>query len=232
MNGSEVIEALKKKFREDTDKALKPKIGISGQSIQDWKNRPNIPPLQVAGLVHKASLAGARNSETNPIQPVVEFFQIQKRRSPYKAKYQIFDEIVANKENKYLKGLKTKLDSNYGVYLFFDSRGQAIYAGRARKQTLWKEVNLAFNRARGEVQKIKRVIHPKRSQEYKTSDEKARQIVGQAVSLHELAHYLSAYAVRDGLIDKVEAMLVRSFANDLLNIRMENFVKRHKPKSA
>jgi hypothetical protein len=118
------------------------------------------------------------------------------------------------------------------VYLFFDSRGQAIYAGRARKQTLWKEVNLAFNRARGEVQKIKRVIHPKRSQEYKTSDEKARQIVGQAVSLHELAHYLSAYAVRDGLIDKVEAMLVRSFANDLLNIRMENFVKRHKPKSA
>ena len=36
-----------------------------------------------------------------------------------------------------------------------------------------------------------------------------------------MASYFSAYKVDDGMIGDVEALLVRSFANDLLNIRME-----------
>jgi len=35
--------------------------------------------------------------------------------------------------------------------------------------------------------------------------------------------YMSAYHVPDGLIGKFEALIVRSFANDLLNVKMENF---------
>jgi hypothetical protein len=43
------------------------------------------------------------------------------------------------------------------------------------------------------------------------------------VPLHELAIYFSAYQVDDEMVDKLEALLVRSFANDLLNVRMEKF---------
>ncbi len=98
----------------------------------------------------------------------------------------------------------------------------------ARKQSLWDEMNLAFNRERGELQKIKRVRHPLRNQPYKTSNEKARQISDYVVPLHELSAYFSAYEVTDKMINEVEAMLVRSFANDLLNKRMEKFGQQKK----
>jgi hypothetical protein len=114
--------------------------------------------------------------------------------------------------------------------VFFDSRGQAIYTGKARRQNLWKEMNLAFNRNRGEIQKIKRVHHPTRKQSYRTSDEKARQIRDSFVPLHELARYFSAYQIADTMINELEAMLVRSFANDLLNQRMERFGQQKKKK--
>ena len=129
----------------------------------------------------------------------------------------------ANGQHPYRSGLKAELSKYHGVYVFFDSRGQAIYAGKARRQKLWKEINLAFNRDRGEVQKIRRVAHPTRRQAYQTSAARPRQIVEEDVALHELAAYFSAYQVPDAMINAVEAMLVRSFANDLLNIKMEKF---------
>jgi hypothetical protein len=75
------------------------------------------------------------------------------------------------------------------------------------------------------VQKIKRVNHPQRRQAYRTSDQQARQITDNLVSLHDIAAYFSAYQVVDGMIDDLESLLVRSFANDLLNIRMERFTR-------
>jgi len=86
----------------------------------------------------------------------------------------------------------------------------------------------AFNRKRGELQTIKRVRHPKTKVTYRTSDEKARQIHDYEVPLHELAAYFSAYEVTDGMIPEVESLLVRSFANDLLNKRMEKFSQQKK----
>jgi hypothetical protein len=50
-----------------------------------------------------------------------------------------------------------------------------------------------------------------------------RQIRLRAVPLHDLAAYLSAYRVVDGLIGELESLLIRAFANDLLNVRMEKF---------
>jgi hypothetical protein len=126
-------------------------------------------------------------------------------------------------KHEYLYGLRRELEGCHGVYIFFDSRGRGIYTGKARRQSLWKEMNDAFNRERGDLQKIKRVSHPLRNQAYTTSNEKSRQITDHFVPLYELASYFSAYEVTDGMINEVEAMLVRSFANDLLNKRMERF---------
>jgi hypothetical protein len=135
-------------------------------------------------------------------------------------------------DHPYRAGLKDELLEHHGVYVFFDSRGQAIYTGKARRLSLWKEINSAYNRQRGDVQRIKRVNHPTRRQEYRTSEEKARQIRDIAVPLHEIASYFSAYHVADSMINDLEALLVRSFANDLLNVRMERFVRPQPKKKA
>lgn len=230
MKGGEVIAALKKKFRVTTDIGLSQVSGLSVPAIKDWKNRPKVTPRQVAGLTHAASRTGALRFQANVLRPLVEFFPIEKCTSRHDAAWELFTtKDEKNSEHPYRQGLREELEIKHGVYLFFDSRGQAIYAGKARKQVLWKEMNLAFNRDRGDIQGIRRVSHPERKQEYKTSEEKQRQIVRYTVSLQELAYYFSAYEVTDALIEDVEALLVRSFANDLLNVRMEKFSKHRRP---
>jgi hypothetical protein len=82
-------------------------------------------------------------------------------------------------------------------------------------------MNLAFNRDRGEVQSIKRVQHPSSRVPYKDAEDGKRKIKKQQIPLHEIASYMSAYEVADDLIGKLEALIVRTFANDLLNVRME-----------
>jgi hypothetical protein len=221
MKGGDVIAALKKKLRIKTDNRLAARLGMSQPSIQQWKRRSQVTPRQLGELVYRTGHAGAKSSQMNAIRPLVEFFPIEKQKTSQGATYQIFD----SKGLLYKSGLKKELDQYSGVYIFFDSRGQAIYAGKARKQKLWREINLAFNRDRGRVQKIKRVRHPTRQQEYRTSDEKSRQIGDHIVPLHEIASYFSAYRVSDGMIDDLEALLVRSFANNLLNIKMEPFAR-------
>jgi hypothetical protein len=228
MKGSEVISELKKKFRVSTDKALAEVLGLSVPAIQNWKKRPKCTLRQFAGLVHSASKAGAVRFRTNAVRPLVEFFEISECHSKRGAGRELFGvQDGSGKSHPFLIGLKEELSSSHGVYLFFDSRGQAIYAGKARKQSLWKEMNLAFNRKRGGLQTIKRVRHPERKVGYRTSDEKARQIVDQQVPLSDLAAYFSAYEVADEMIEDVEALLVRAFANNLLNKKMEKF-ERHR----
>ena len=82
----------------------------------------------------------------------------------------------------------------------------------------------AINRDR-DVQKVKRVNHPVRRVRFRTSDEYNRQIVQKKMKLHELAYYMSAYEVPTHIISVFEAMLIRSFANDILNVRTETFGK-------
>ena len=135
----------------------------------------------------------------------------------------MFSIEVDGAEHRYRAGLKESLDNNNGVYVFYDSRGHAIYAGKAVGQSLWKEMNLAFNRERGDLQMIRRVAHPTRNEEYRPAGEVDRQIRDETVLLSELAEYFSAYRVTDGFIGEVESLLVRAFANDLLNKRMEKF---------
>lgn len=232
MKGKEVVQELKKKFRVHSDAALGEVLGLSIPAIQNWKKRPRCTLRQVAGLVHAASRSGAVRFRKNAVRPLVEFFEIWPCDSRHGAKYELFDtRDEKGKHHPYFLGLKQELDAHHGVYIFFDSRGQAIYAGKARKQSLWKEMNLALNRERGEVQTIKRVRHPNRRVEYRTSDEKARQIVDQQVRLWDLAIYFSAYEVAEEMIDDVEALLVRSFANNLLNKRMERFARHRRPRS-
>lgn len=230
MDGKSVIADLKKKFELNTDRQLADFLGITTQRIQLWKNRESITARQLSGLIAASIRASEKRTELGAIRPLVEFFELDKCESKHGAKYELFGVKNGGKDHPYLTGLRDELDSHHGVYVFFDSRGHSIYAGKARKTSLWKEMTSAFNRDRGEVQKIKRVYHPSGQKVYKTSEEKNRKIISQAVALHEMATYFSAYKVADGMVDEVEAMLVRGFANDLLNIRMEQFGSQRAPK--
>lgn len=223
LKGSELIDDLMGRFGTDVLQQLGRTIGVSNQAIQNYRKRRAVTVRQVVGLARTAFLSGQQGLRKTAIRPIVEFFPLRKAPSLHKAKFDLFStKDEKGKVHPYLDGLRTELNAHNGVYIFFDSRGQAIYVGRARLQTLWKEMLSAFNRAR-EVQKIRRVRHPSRKVAYKTSDEKSRQIRERSVPLHELAGYFSAYHVDLGLIDEIESMLVRSFANDVLNMRMERF---------
>jgi len=114
---------------------------------------------------------------------------------------------------------------------FYDTRGKALYAGQTKKQNLWKEMNLAFNRDRS-AQVMTLVKHPTNDVPFKAANEKVRQPKDVNLRLHDLAAYFSAYEVTDAMVDDLEALLVRVFPNDLLNFKMEKFGKEAKKAAA
>jgi hypothetical protein len=159
------------------------------------------------------------------VRPIVEFFPVDAVESKRGARWELFtDRYEDETTHRYSEGVKQELQRARGIYMFYDSRGRALYAGKAVEQSLWAEMNAVFNRSRDEVQRIKLVSHPYRNVAYKSSKERVRRIVDQSVKLHDLAAYVSAYEVSPPeMIGMFEALIIRAFANDLLNKRMESF---------
>jgi hypothetical protein len=230
VKGKDVIQVVKNELGVNRDTELASRLGVSPAAITYWNNRPNLTTTQFARLFRKASKAASKELYVTAIRPIVEFYKIQICKSGQRAQNEVFS-IHDNKGiNPFKEGLKNDLVKSHGIYVFFDSRGKAIYAGKARQLRLWTEINKAFNRPRGRVQKIKRIYYPESRVAYKTVERKPRQIKNIEVPIYELAAYFSAYYVVDGMIDELEALLVRSFANDLINIKMERFKQQRKRK--
>jgi hypothetical protein len=229
MDGKTLIEYLKKRLKAKSYTDLASLLGVKYAAILRWKKRrkSQITSRMMGGLISTARLSAFKESQRKTIRPIVEFFGINKEL--LKKSHVLFSFKDSNgTDHPYRSGLKDELEGAKGVYVFFDSRGQAIYVGKAIKQSLWREMNFAFNRKRESVQKIKRVKHPETRVQYKTSGEKSRQIIESAVPLHEIAYYFSAYEVEIGMIDELESLLIRSFANDLLNVQMGRFGQQRK----
>ncbi|MES2242560.1 MAG: hypothetical protein V4639_06780 [Pseudomonadota bacterium] len=217
----ELIEALGKKLGTTSQAELAAVLGVTVGTLINWKNRDeDLSALQVASALAKSQSAAVQKAQFETIQPIVEFYRIEKCLTKRESRWQVFD---SSKDSiLYAQGLRAALDDSYGIYIFYDSRGHALYVGKAREQTIWKEMNLAFNRKR-DVQTIALVHHPERNQEFKPGYEKLRQPKDTQLELFDLACYFSAYDVDEGMIDDLEALMVRGFANNLLNVRMETF---------
>jgi hypothetical protein len=228
VNSQEFIEGIRRKVIDErgkngTDAQLAEHLGITLQALYNWRNRDEITVRQMVGLLVKFEKKAVERTQKAAIQPIVEFFELAPADSRNGLQIEIFG--TQDEEGKvypYLKGLRDQLRAHHGIYVFYDSRGRALYAGKARQQTLWREINNAFNRDRP-VQRIRRVDHPEQRRDFRTLDEVRRQIRLRSVLLHDLAKYVSAYKVADGLITELESLLIRGFPNDLLNVRMENF---------
>ena len=221
MKGADLITELKRKFGVTTSRALRDELGISHlRRIRDQKSQ--VTPRQVAGLLVSAQKRAVERSQSEMIRPVVEFYPIKPVPSKDGAgkKFRLFP--TGKNDTKYTDDLRDVLNSSHGIYIFYDTRGRAIYAGKAKELTLWREMNNVLNRERTS-QTVYRVKHPKTNVRFRTMEEKNRQPRMRAVLLHEMAAYISAYQVERDMIDSLEALLVRGFANDLLNSRMEKF---------
>ena len=219
----EIRTLLEASGRSATDAAMARWLGISKSQFSKFQGQPTAK--QLARLFLKLEAETITRAHQSAIKPIVEFFEIQKDVSPRETKYEVFGTRCEDgSEHLYRGELREQLKAHSGIYVFYDSRGSALYVGQAKRQHLWQEMNAAFNRDRA-IQLIRRVRHPSRNQHFATSEEKNRQIVSSQFQLHELAYYFSAYSVPAGLVDDFEAVLIRSFANDLLNVKMETFGK-------
>jgi hypothetical protein len=229
MDGSALLNEIARRImkrkgtKSITDAALSKELGVTQSALNNYR-RPKITPRQAANLMERLAKVSEKRVTEQMIVPIVEFFYLDPIETKQGKSWKLFaTDDGDGKAHPHLWGLRERLQQSHGIYVFHDSRGRAIYAGKAQSLSLWDEMNKAFNRNRGEVQSIKRVAHPTNRVTYRPPEKKKRRIARENVALHDIASYVSAYQVVDGLISKMEAFIVRSFANDLLNIRMENF---------
>lgn len=163
----------------------------------------------------------AEEARQNVIRSIVEFFPLDPVSSQGGGNWELFD--TSPNASRFLKELRQALEQSHGIYVFYDTRGRALYAGKAKKQFLWNEMNDAYNRDRGGRQYIYGVEHPTptRNNRFRPGYEQTRKVTRNRVVLVDLAGYFSAYDIQSTLIDATEALIVRAFANDLLNSRIE-----------
>lgn len=225
LSSAELIRHLAKKLKAATDAELAALLDIKPAALSHWRKETTIlSPLQLANVLAKAHHAARDHVHRNAIKPIVEFFPINAVPAGRLEKRL---EVIPTKQSasKHLKGLHAALlDAKAGLYIFYDTRGRALYAGQTKSQNIWKEMNAAFNRDRS-AQVMTLVRHPENAVEFKPAHEKVRQPTDRTLKLHDLAAYFSAYEVIPEMVDDLEALLVRAFPNDLLNFKMEKFGK-------
>lgn len=226
MRAWELFDSLSKKFETSSPAVLAANLGLSAQTLANWqKQGKTISPSQLATAIVKARKAAVQDSQNLSIRSIVELYPIEAVSTKRETAWEVFS--TNSESTKYARDLKTLLLGTNGIYVFYDSRGHSLYVGKAREQSLWKEMNLAFNRKR-DVQRIKLTHHPDRNQGFQPGYEKLRQPTDTQLPLCELAYYFSAYQVEIGMIENIEALMIRAFANDLLNVKMEKLAAHRK----
>ena len=221
MNISKFVEYLKKRKGFLADRDAADYLGTTQGQLSKWKNSQKIlSERKILNLVDRARNAAVRDRQQGTIRPIVEFFPLDAVESRSGKKSELFS--TAKDASLLYRGLRETLEKTKGIYVFYDTRGRALYAGKAQAQSLWAEIKSTFNRERN-TQQVFRVDHPKRNQTFQTAEQQPRTIKRTQVQLAEMAAYFSAYEVTSEMIDSFEALIVRAFANDLLNSRMERF---------
>ena len=236
MKGSDLIDALKNGFSQKSElsdlldipegqisgRNLSELLGISESTVSNLSSTDEVSVKQIINLLVSSNKAVLQSA----IIPIVELYPVDKTFQ--EANYELFPCYDDNgKVLKYQKGLRDELMKYSGVFIFFDSSGKTIYVGRTEDQNLWKEMNNAFNRERDGV--IKRVSHPSQNRDFVRCEDMNRQIKNSKIKFYEMTYYISAYKVSYSLISKVESLLIRSYANALTNIKMENLNVSNKP---
>lgn len=227
MKAEELLAELKRKYAIKTNRALAARLGMSEIALGNWRRKKTpLTPRQIANAIDSASKVAVSKAQHSMLRPIIEFFPLDADISAGGVKYELFP--TGRDDNPLHVQLRQALAKAKGIYIFYDTRGQAIYAGKAKLQSLWNEMKSAFNRDR-DTQSVYRVRQPTRRQNFFPAYEMSRPIRRTQLRLNEMAAYVSAYEVDGAMINDLEALLVRGFPNDLLNVRMERFGNSKKP---
>ena len=226
MKGSELINALKNKFGVKNNAELAKYLGVSGmhpKNLEDQKQ--DLGTKQIANLVDKAMTKGRTEGTQqerdkilkNFITPITEYFPIEKVDSKHGKNYEISP--PGEHKDKWETLRKELQKANSGIYIFYDSSGRAIYVGKTAgtKISLWARMKMSFNHDQQKSRKLYSIDHG-------TNAKRQEQKLGpKPVQLHGLAKYFSAYEVDPGMVHNIEALLIRAFADNLMNKKMETF---------
>ena len=222
-------KTLMKYFMEKLDfrqQDLADYLGYNQGRISQFINKPTtVTKRWVLSLVKKvkehadkeakeATKKALRDAIRGAIRPIVEYYPIDpeiKGQGGNRVMFKPKQDEVQRKQ------LKKALLAASGVYVFYDSQGQALYVGKT-KNDLWTELDQTFNRPTSTRAKpLKLVDHGRANREFIPASEKNRRLAKKPVRFYQMASYFSAYEVAPDLIDDVEALLIRSFANSLFN---------------
>jgi hypothetical protein len=224
MEANKLLDVLKKKLKLSTERELAEVIGKNPNRLTYWRsNNINLNVNQIAMIVKKAIDRGKVEARKYSIKPIVEYYPIIRTKSRQEAKWEILDTSVQRGEK-----IRSILCKEHGVYLFYNSQCNAIYVGIAKETDLWKEMKNAFNRSR-DPQVVWQVSHPFTGNNFEPAYKKHRRIIKKKVYLHDIAYYFSAYSIEKDLIENAEALLIRVFANNLTNKKMETIKLKRKP---
>ncbi len=158
MDGTELLNEIarrimaRKNTKSVTDTSLAKELGVTQPALGNYRGK-DLTPRQLVNLMEKFAQAAEKRSLEETVVPLVEFFHLDPVETAQGKSWQIFSIKDDNGgSHPYLAGLRKRLEEAHGVYILYDSRGRAIYAGKAQRLSLWTEMNNAFNRNRGEVQ--------------------------------------------------------------------------------
>lgn len=217
MDGNTFIAELKRKFGARNNSQLAQFLGTTDANLSDLSQKTSLTPRQVSGLMQRLEYQAKRKSLAGAIEPLVEYYEIDLQLSKQGANW-----LILNKKSHNYSQIYEWLVENHGIYVFFDSIGRALYIGKAKKTWLWDEMNAAFNREMSQLN-IYSVGHPYRRSNLVPAYKRERIIRKTNIKLYDCANYFSAYKVDDLLIDGVEALITRTFANNLVNVKVEKF---------
>ena len=218
MHPTELFDELKKQYGVTSDADIAGILGLTAGRISQLRARAGeLSARQIVSFIQKAAVNERKNVFSNGIKPIVEMYALDRVSSRHDVKWEL---LPTGKDNPRNQKIRTYLESVQGIYLFYDSQGCAIYAGKTEKQNIWKEMTNAYNRERSNHHAVF-VDHPTTGQTFTPAWQSPRQPRKTQVYLFDTSLYFSAYEVAPELIPKLEAFVVRSFCNSLSNKKME-----------
>lgn len=211
-----VREILEKLQAEKKVPQLARTLGVKSHDVYHWLAGQVKTSSTIEKIIESIVNSSRRQAISDSYNTIVEMKSLKAKLSKQGGSY----DMVIGKTEGESKNIEKKLKAEYGgLYIFYDSLGKAIYAGKTEKKkkngkacknSLWDEMKSAYNRKRKS-----QVIF--RSNNSNTNS----RIVKQNYCLYETACYVSAYKVDELAIRDFEALIIRSFPNDLTNVRME-----------
>ena len=209
-----VREILKKIKAKKTNKELAFSLGVDPSEINNWLNGNVKRASTVERIIGSIVKSAKRQAISNSYSAIPELKHLKGILSKRGGKY----DMRIGDDEKECKEIEKELKKEFGgIYIFYDSLGKAIYAGKTERKdrkngklynnSLWDEMKSAYNRKRPNAQTIVKCTKGILSK--------------QNYFLYETACYVSAYKVDELAIRDFEALIIRSFPNDLTNVRME-----------